>query len=336
MAAAVEAAPGTDIQQALIERLADGRFHSGTALAAAFGLSRGAIWKRIQRLAAFGLDIERVRGRGYRLAAPLDLLAAQTLCAELAATGGIVLQSLDILPVVDSTNRWLLERAPGLPAGEAAVCLAECQTAGRGRRGRAWISPFGANLYLSVGWHLRDLPPDVGALSLVAGLAAADALEGSGFADIGLKWPNDLVHEGRKLGGVLVDLHGQPGGACRLVIGIGINVAMPAAAAGAIDQPWIDLESIGTVAAGLRNRLAARLIAALLEAVNRFVIDGFEAFLPAWERRDAVAGSAVQVSLPDQTIAGTALGVDGQGALRLCVGGEIKRCFSGEVSLRTQ
>ncbi|HET7370614.1 MAG TPA: bifunctional biotin--[acetyl-CoA-carboxylase] ligase/biotin operon repressor BirA [Gammaproteobacteria bacterium] len=332
--AAVEA--GIDVQQALIERLADGRFHSGTALAEAFGLSRGAIWKRMQRLAAYGLDIERVRGRGYRLAAPLDLLHAPTLRAALSAAERAALHSIDVLPVVDSTNRWLLARASRLPTGRAAACLAECQTAGRGRRGRSWISPFGANIYLSVAWHLRDLPPDVGALSLVAGLAAVEALEACGFTGIGLKWPNDLVCEGRKLGGILVDLHGQPGGACRMVIGIGINVAMPGAAAEGIDQPWIDLANLGTVAAGLRNRLAARLIASLLTAVDRFVGDGFESFLSAWERYDVVAGRYVALSLPDQVIAGTALGVDRQGALRLRVGGEIKRCFSGEVSLRTQ
>lgn len=334
--AAAEPVAEADTQQVLIERLADGRFHSGTALAEAVGLSRGAIWKRIQRLAAYGLDIERVRGRGYRLAAPLDLLSSRAMQAELTATGGLSLHSLDVLPVVDSTNRWLLACAGELPTGQAAACLAECQTAGRGRRGRAWISPFGANLYLSVAWHLRDLPPDVGALSLVAGLAAADALDGCGFADVELKWPNDLVYEERKLGGILVDLHGQPGGACRLVVGIGINVAMPAAAARAIDQPWTDLAAIGNVAGGLRNRLGARLIDAFLNAVSRFTRDGFESFLPEWERRDAVAGRSVQLSLPDQLIAGTALGVDRQGALRLRVGNEVKRCFSGEVSLRTR
>ncbi|HET6724669.1 MAG TPA: bifunctional biotin--[acetyl-CoA-carboxylase] ligase/biotin operon repressor BirA [Gammaproteobacteria bacterium] len=320
----------------IIRMLADGHFHSGTVLAAALGVSRGAIWKRVQTLAGYGLDIERVPGRGYRLAAPLDLLDAPVLQAELARADAPPLHSLDVLPVVDSTNRWLLARAGGLPPGAAAACLAECQTAGRGRRGRAWVSPFGVNLYLSVAWHLQDLPPNVGALSLVAGLATAGALEDRGFAGVGVKWPNDLVHEGRKLGGILVDLHGQPGGACRLVIGVGINIAMPPAAGAAIDQPWIDLQAMGPVATGLRNRLGGRLIAGLLAAVEQFTADGFDPFLDEWSRRDAVSGSEVELRMPDQTLVGAALGVDSQGALRLRTGGEIRRCFSGEVSLRSR
>ncbi|HET7568971.1 MAG TPA: bifunctional biotin--[acetyl-CoA-carboxylase] ligase/biotin operon repressor BirA [Gammaproteobacteria bacterium] len=323
-------------QQALLRVLADGRFHSGPALGATLGLGRGAVWKRIAKLTDYGIDIDRVRGRGYRLSAPLDLLDADRLRQAMGTGVAERLACLAVLPVVDSTSRWMAERAAGFQQGEAGTCLAECQTAGRGRRGRAWISPFGANLYLSVGWHLRDLPPDVGALSLAAGLAAADALEQCGFGGIGIKWPNDMVHDGRKLGGILVDLQGQPGGACRLVIGVGINVAMPTAAGAAIDQSWVDLKTIGPVAAGLRNRLAGRLIARLLQAVAHYSEQGFTPFADEWRRRDAVAGRAVDVLLADRKVAGTALGVDAQGALRLQTDAGVQRYFSGEVSLRAR
>lgn len=333
---ALDATSTAGDRHALIRMLADGRFHSGTVLAGVLGVSRGAIWKRVQTLASYGVDIERVRGRGYRLATPLDLLDAAALQTELARIGAAPLHALDVLPIVDSTSRWLLERAGDFPAGAAGACLAECQTAGRGRRGRVWVSPFGANLYLSVAWHLQDLPPNVGALSLVAGLATADALENCGYAGVGVKWPNDLVHEGRKLGGVLVDLHGQPGGACRLVIGVGINVAMPASAGATIDQPWVDLQAICPVESGLRNRLGGGLIGGLLAAVEQFMAHGLDPFLRSWSRRDAVAGREVELRMPDKSLVGTALGVDDQGALRLRTGGEIRRCFSDEVSLRTR
>lgn len=317
--------------QALIRRLADGRFHSGTALAAAFGVGRGAIWKRMRELADYGLDVQRVPGRGYRLAAPLDLLDVVAVLAPIRARP---FKSLDILPVVDSTNRWLSTHALDLGEGEVAACLAEYQTAGRGRRGRRWVSPFGANLYLSVAWHLHDLPPDLAALGLAAGLAAVDGLVACGFSGVGLKWPNDLVWRDRKLGGVLVDLQGQPAGACRLIVGVGINVAMPHGAATDISQPWVDLAALGATPPGLRSRLGGQLIENLMTTVERYTAAGFAAFADAWRERDVLAGRRVDLLLPDGPITGTAAGVDSDGALRLRIGNEIRRYTGGEASLR--
>jgi BirA family biotin operon repressor/biotin-[acetyl-CoA-carboxylase] ligase len=323
-----------ELQRALIGALAEGGFHSGTALGRELGVSRAAVWKWINKLIGHGLDVERVPGRGYRLAAPLDLLDERDLRRELNRHGVFALDDIEVLSVVDSTNQRLLEKVPGLPAGAVAACLAECQTAGRGRRGRAWVSPFGASLYLSMAWHFDALPPDIGALALVAGVAAVDALRESGFDGIELKWPNDLVHDGRKLGGVLANLGGQPGGECCLVAGIGINVAMPRESAGNVGQPFTDLATIGAVEPGLRSRLAAGVIASWLCAVERFKEHGFAAFGEAWRQYDAVAGRRVEMHLPDETLAGTAVGVDGQGALRVLTDRGERRFLSGDVSLR--
>lgn len=319
---------------ALIRLLADGRFHSGTALGSALKIGRGAVWKRMRALADYGLDVQRLPGRGYRLAAPLDLLDEACVRAPLAPAHARRLGSLSILSVVDSTNRWLGERAAEFSEGEVGACLAEYQTAGRGRRGRRWVSPFGANLYLSVAWHLHDLPPAPAALSLAAGLAVAGGLTASGFPGVGVKWPNDLVWQDRKLGGVLVDLQGQPAGACRLVVGVGINVAMPPRAAADITQPWVDLAALGETPAGLRSRLAGCLVDALMAMVEHYTEAGFAAFMADWHERDAIAGREVSLLLPEGTATGTAAGVDIDGALRLRVDGEIRRYTGGEISLR--
>lgn len=319
---------------ALVVALADGRFHSGASLASHFNVSRTAIWKRIRRLMVLGMDIERVRGQGYRLSAPLDLLDSNAIESSLAAASLKQIAQLDVLPVVGSTNGWLAERTEQLSLGAAAVCLAECQTAGRGRRGRAWISPFGASLYLSVGWHLHDLPPSVGALGLAAGIAVAQVLARNGVSEVGLKWPNDIFHRGRKLGGILVDLQGQPGGAARIVIGVGINVSMPLDAADRVDQPWIDLAGVGLLTDGLRNGLAVALIDALLTMMRRFAECGFRAFLDAWDRFDAVAGRVVTLQMEKESVTGIVTGVDEQGALCLKAGAQQRRFFSGEVRLQ--
>jgi BirA family biotin operon repressor/biotin-[acetyl-CoA-carboxylase] ligase len=319
---------------AVARHLADGRFHSGTAIAADLGLSRAAVWKRVRQLADAGLEVHRVPGRGYRLAAPLDLLDAAAIRAMLGEAYAAALNCLEVLFTTDSTNAWMQNRAARLPEGGVGACIAECQTAGRGRRGRDWVSPFGANIYLSVGWNLHDLPPELHALSLAAGIAAAAAVEDCGFAGVGLKWPNDLVWRERKLGGILVEVQGQPGGACRLVVGVGINVAMPAAAAQPISQPWVDLAAIRELTLGLRSRLAGRLIRSLMDMLRRYARTGFGPFADAWRARDAMAGRRVDLLLPDGVAHGVAAGVDAEGALCLKSGGRTRRYFAGEISLR--
>src|SRR5579859_4179499 len=313
----------------LLHVLADGHFHSGETLAEAMGVTRAAVWKKVHALEKLGLAVFRVPGRGYRLATPLQLLDPAIISAALPAECRARLAGLTVLDTVDSTNTWLAERA-----GEPRVCLAEFQSAGRGRRGRGWVSPFGANLYMSLAWRFDEWPPGFTALGMVTAIAAVRALRELRLAEVRIKWPNDLMAAGKKLGGVLIDIQGEPPGATRAVIGLGLNVRMPAAAAEDIDQPWMDLATLSGNAPPERNRVAAALIEALLAALDEFAAAGFAAFSADWQALDLVAGRAVALHSHEQTVTGVAAGVDEQGALLLRTAHGVKRFVSGDVSLR--
>lgn len=310
--------------------LGDGAIHSGEQLARRLQISRSAVWKHLRRFQASGLEIASVPGRGYRLAAPLELLDAAEIRAHLSPASRRQLAVLSVLDEVDSTNTWLMAEARELPA----VCLAERQTAGRGRRGRQWVSPFAANLYMSCAWRFDDLPPGFSALAMAAAVAAVRALGILSVSGVAIKWPNDLWMAGRKLGGVLVDMQGEPPGQVRAVVGIGINVRMPAAAARRIEQPWTDLATQLPDKAPGRNALAAALIDQLLEALGVFAAGGFAAFAADWRMLDLAAGKSVRLHHQQQVIDGTALGVDQDGALLLDTGSGTQRFVSGDLSMK--
>ena len=318
-----------DRSHLLLHVLADGHFHSGEDLAKAMGVTRAAVWKKVHALEKVGLSVFRVPGRGYRLAQPLQLLEADAISAALPAESRGRLKEITVLPTVDSTNVWLSEHP-----GEPVVCLAEFQSAGRGRRGRSWVSPFGANLYLSLAWRFVEWPPGFTALSMVTAIATVRALKDLGIADVGIKWPNDLVAGGRKLAGVLVDIQGEPPRATRAIIGVGLNVRMPEAAAEDIDQPWMDLNTFTDGRAPERNALAAALIGSLMAALDEFARAGFAAFSADWQALDLVAGRAVALHSHEHTVTGIAAGVDEEGALLLRTAQGVKRFVSGDVSLR--
>jgi len=318
-----------DRAHALLHVLADGRFHSGELLAQSMGVTRAAVWKKVRAMEKLGLTVFRVPGRGYRLAEPLELLDAERIREALPAACREQFKAITVLDQVDSTNTWLSQNP-----GEPAVCLAEFQSAGRGRRGRGWVSPFGANLYMSLAWRFDEWPPGFTALGMVAAIAAVRALRGLGLPEVSIKWPNDLMAAGKKLGGVLVDIEGEPPLATRAVIGLGVNVRMPAAAAGDIDQPWMDLATLANGTPLERNRLAAALIGELMAALGEFARSGFAGFSADWQALDLVAGRAVALHAHDHTVTGVAAGVDEQGALLLKTPQGLKRFVSGDVSLR--
>ncbi len=317
--------------RALLARLCAGPA-SGAALATELGISRAAVWKRIEALRAAGVDVQAVPGRGYALATPLELLDADTLRAALSPEARAALASLSVAFEIDSTNAQAL-REPA-PAQGIAVFLAERQTAGRGRRGRAWSSPLAANLYLSLSRRFDGGIAALQGLSLAIGVAAADALARAGFDGITLKWPNDLQADGRKLGGILVELGGDAGGVLHVVAGLGLNVAMPREAADAVDQPWTDLAALSPSPPSRRD-VARVLLDALLPMLARFEHDGLAPFLPAWERHDALRGRAVRLQEGERVHDGVALGIAPDGALRLRLadGGE-RRFHAGEASVR--
>lgn len=318
-----------DRNHAILEVLADGHFHSGEVLAKHLGVTRAAVWKKVHALEKLGLEVFRVPGKGYRLSDPLQLLDAAAIGTALSAECRERLKGITVLDAVDSTNLWVAARDQ-----DPEVCFAEFQSAGRGRRGRSWVSPFGANLYMSMSWRFDEWPPGFTALGMVTAIAAVRALRELGLEDVRIKWPNDLVAAGRKLGGILIDIQGEPPGATRAVIGLGLNVRMPAAAATQIDQPWMDLTTLSDGDPPDRNALAAGLIEALVTALGEFETAGFAAFTDDWQALDLVAGKAVALHSHEHTVTGVAAGVDEQGALLLKTPQGLKRFVSGDLSLR--
>lgn len=304
---------------------------SGDALARGAGQTRAAVWKRVRQLREAGIGIDARPGQGYVLRAPVDLLDADAILMALpdAARAGIA--TCDVAWSIDSTNTELLRRAT--PDTGLAVLLAERQTAGRGRRGRAWQSPLAANVYLSVARQFPGGLARLGGLSLVAGIAVAQALHGLGVAGIGLKWPNDLVVDGRKLGGLLVEGGGEHGGPVRAVVGIGLNVRMPEREAAAIDQPWIDLAGAGCGQLA-RNAVAAAVLARIAPALAQFDREGLAPFLAQYAQVDALRDRAIVVHAGGETIEGAARGIAADGALRVETGGALRSFHAGEVSVR--
>lgn len=317
---------------ALLRLLADGRFHSGVALGDALGVSRATVWNDVQALKNIGIDAYAVRGKGYRLAEPLELLKVEEILDALPSPVRAALKRLEVHLEISSTNTYLLEQAQrGAPAGWA--CLAERQTAGRGRRGRTWVSPMGGNIYLSVLWRFNSGAAVLSGLSLALGVAVAEALHAAAVPGVELKWPNDVVWQGKKLAGILVEMAGESAGPCYVVAGIGVNVAMAADAVHAIDQPWVDIATI-TGTAPARNLLAALLLQHVLLALQAFDRDGFAGFLPRWRARDAYADKEAMLHLPQQTLRGRVDGIDAQGALLFAHDGSTRAYASGELSLK--
>jgi BirA family biotin operon repressor/biotin-[acetyl-CoA-carboxylase] ligase len=311
---------------------------SGDALARQAGITRAAVWKRIQALRAAGVQVQAQPGRGYVLERMPDLLDQAALREGLSPAAAALVGSLELAWSLDSTNSELLRRPP--PAQGAAILLAERQTAGRGRLGRAWTSPLGAQVCLSLRRGFDGGLARLGGLSLVAGVAVAEALRGLGLDKVGLKWPNDLQVDGAKLAGLLIEGGGEHGGPVHAVIGLGINVCMPEEAAAGIDQAWTDLARLA-VAAGRpapgRHAVAIAVLEALLPALELFDRQGLGPFLPRYAALDLLAGRQVRVLVAGREVAsGQMLGLADDGGLRLATGGGEQVFHAGEVSVRTQ
>ena len=317
--------------RALLDRLGAGAV-TGSALARELGVTRSAVHKRIESLRAAGVEIHARPGHGYALAQRLDLLDRDDLLAGLGPEARAQMQSLRIEFETASTQSLALQA--GAPDYGSAVWLAERQTEGQGRRGRRWVSPLAANLYLSLSRRFDRGFAALSGLSLAVGVAVAEALRSLGASQVGVKWPNDVVADGRKLGGILIQLRGEAQGPCEAVIGVGLNVRMPANAAADIDQAWCDLSQLLPDEKIVRSALAANVLDRLLPALAQFESEGLAPFLPRWRELDALAGHAVRVLDGARTHEGAALGVDASGALRVHIDGSERRFHSGEASLR--
>ncbi|MDA3942759.1 MAG: biotin--[acetyl-CoA-carboxylase] ligase [Bacteroidetes bacterium] len=313
----------------LIELLADGEWWRGPVLAEKLGVTRAAVSSRVATLRELGLDVYSLSGKGYRLARPLDLLSAPVIEADMEPSVRDALDELIVREQVDSTNSVLA----GFNDDATRACLAEYQSAGRGRSGRAWVSPFAANIYLSVARTVSAPRGPLGALSLAVGVALADALAALGVPHIGLKWPNDLWIGRSKVGGILIEHRGETGGGAHLIVGVGLNVAMNRAQSSAIDQSFTQLsEHLSAFVS--RSRLAAICLNAVMGALVEFESAGFAAFARRWAVYDRVCDQPVRVIESRGECCGVARGINDDGSLRIEIDGLGRAVYSGDVSLR--
>ncbi|KTC01113.1 bifunctional biotin--[acetyl-CoA-carboxylase] ligase/biotin operon repressor BirA [Pseudomonas syringae] len=311
----------------LLKLLADGAFHSGQVLGESLGVSRSAVWKQLQQLESdLGIEVHKVRGRGYRLATPIVLLDPAAI-VESGMPGEWSVRTYDS---IDSTNAEA-SRLIALGAPMPLLVVAEQQTAGRGRRGRKWVSPFAENLYYSLVLRIDGGMRQLEGLSLLVGLAVMNVLRDMGVQGAGLKWPNDVLVGRQKIAGILLELIGDPADVCHVIIGVGVNVNMRVSTE--VDQLWTSVR-LQTGAPADRNTIAARISAQLEALLTVHRQEGFLAFLKEWEQGHLWQGAAVKLLSGIETVEGVVLGVDSLGALRLEVNGLEKSFSGGELSLR--
>jgi BirA family transcriptional regulator, biotin operon repressor / biotin---[acetyl-CoA-carboxylase] ligase len=337
IAAAKSKSPTQARRARLLAMLATGEFFSGERLAKRLRISRGGVWKLIRTLQAMGVNVESVPRQGYRLPRAVDLLDRNAILAEMSPQMRELLDALDVLLTVDSTNRYVAEHAAN-PPGTTHVCVAELQNAGRGRRGRSWIAPFGCGVCMSLGWQFVEAPPTFSALSLAVGVAAVRGLRRLGVEGVGLKWPNDLIWQQRKLGGILIEMRGESAGPAQVVIGIGLNMRMPVAVRLMLAEQQAalisDVHEIMRERTPTRNAVVAMLAEEVIRMLQTFAERGFEPFAEEWRELDTLADAPVRVVSGTETTFGRARGVDLDGTLLVDVEGELRRFASGEVSLR--
>ncbi len=316
--------------------LADGEFHSGSALSHQLNVTRSAVHKTLQALEPLGVELMAVSGKGYRLKRPLQLLDKVQIRQLLDAEADGVLQHLDVHDQLESTNSYLAAQSDSLLAGKVSACLAECQTAGRGRRGRQWVSPFGTNIYLSLACHYEGAPAELSGLSLACGVAVIRALVQHGIDDVGLKWPNDIYWQDKKLGGILIEVSGESEGPCQAVMGLGLNGYIAEQQANNIEQAWVDLDRIFKQSShDIRNALVASLLNQLLPLLANFQQQGFTEYIEEWRQYDCMLEKAAQLHIGKQTRQGRVAGIDENGFLLMQdEHGKIQAYASGEVSLR--
>jgi len=317
-----------------LRRLADGRFHSGEDMARAFGRSRASLSDALKQAPTLGIEVFSVRGKGYRLAEPIEFLDAAAIGARLRADDPRL--SLEVVDEIDSTSTRLLElAAAGAPSG---TCLAaEWQNSGRGRRGRAWISSVGGSLTFSLLWRFERGAGHLGGLSLACGAAVARALAECGVEHVQVKWPNDVVIAFRKLAGVLVETSGEMQGPSAAVIGVGVNYRLPERVLERIDQPVTDVAQSAAILPS-RSVLLARMLASLAVAMDAFERDGFLASRDEWRSLHAYHGRPVRI-VPAHETAFDALVVDvgADGTLLVATAdGRTLNVSSAEISLRTR
>lgn len=317
----------------LITLLADGEFHSGEEIGSLLGVSRAAVWKQIQKVEHFGLSVETIRGKGYRLTKKLELLDKAKLLENINTVKHLITE-LEIHTSIGSTNDRAQEKIRS-GSGSGTICLAEHQIQGRGRRGREWVSPFAQNIYMSVIWHFNEGVTQLEGLSLTVGVAIANALTSFGIEGVELKWPNDVHVNGQKISGILIEMSGDADGRCSVVVGVGLNLSLDEQHAELIDQPWTDLSKVIPEHILLdRNLLTSKLIEEVVSVLKDFSLYGFKKFKDQWQNYNSYCGKKVVLLLGENKVEGVLQGIDERGAILLSTEDGVKAFSGGEISLR--
>lgn len=310
----------------LLRLLSDGQLHSGEEIGQLLCVSRAAIWKQIQKLEAAGFNVESQKGSGYRLVDKIDLLECEVIAAAIPRSS---ILSLHIHPWMESTSLYLQQHIQSDDVCHGLCIAAEAQTGGRGRRGNAWVSPFAQNLYFSLLWRFEAGLSAIEGLSLVVGISIVKTLRKKSIP-VQLKWPNDILLEGKKLGGILIDVVGESNGPCKVVIGIGLNVYMQKGAG--ISQVWTSLAKAGWQIN--RSTLLAEILVDLEQELLHFTANGFTEYHLQWQQYDAYLGKEAMLILADKSILGQVMGINLRGEITLKTNDVEASYASGEVSLR--
>ncbi|MFG7353457.1 bifunctional biotin--[acetyl-CoA-carboxylase] ligase/biotin operon repressor BirA [Shewanella oncorhynchi] len=309
----------------ILALLSSGQFVSGEQLATELGISRAAVNKHIDALETYGVAIYSVKGRGYKLANPISLIDASRL-----------VQSIDnrcfYFDEIASTNGFLLDHITELKNGD--VCVTEYQSAGRGRRGRTWVSPYGHHLYFSLFWTFPQGMAQAMGLSLVVACTLVEVLKSFGVENIGVKWPNDIYLDNKKLAGILIEMSGQADSQCQLIIGVGVNMAMSEEQGKGIDQPWSDLSEL--VDMPDKTALVIALQKQLKRDIQLFEREGLAAFKTRWQAADLFYGREIRLLMGEKSVEGICRGVDEQGAVLLETADGVQAFIGGEISLRAR
>lgn len=314
--------------QKVLALLSDSKFHSGEELGEVLGVTRAAVWKKLKKLEAIGISVNSVKGRGYRLPKPLEMLSSEALKEH----GMDPKVAVNLVFETESTNgdaKEHIARGGVLPY----LVTAERQTNGKGRRGRQWASGVAKNITMSFAWRFESGTSAVEGLSLAVGVAVARTLKKLGIPNPGLKWPNDVQIDGQKVCGILLEMVADQD-VCHVIIGIGLNVEMEQAVMAAVDQPWTDLASrLG--GAPSRNQIIADLTNELVAVCELFEQGhGMKHYHALWQAHDVLFNQPVTVSSISQQRAGIARGIDESGALLIEEDGKIVAFHGGEVSVR--
>lgn len=336
----------------ILQILSDYNYHSGENLAKVFNTTRAAICKRVSKINNFlsqcsDLYINTLVGKGYCLNKVFDYLDLDYISQNILNKN----INLKFFPSIDSTNNFLLSNK--LDSDKYNIVISEHQSAGRGRmslftsnnisennKKKYWYSPFGNNIYLSIGCYYTGVQYGLLGLSLIIGIIIAEVLEDIfktldiNPVNIGLKWPNDVYINNKKIAGILTEIQGDPNGSCKLIIGMGINIYHNKNNNDNIDQPWIALDQV--IDNNLnRNIIIAKIIDKFVNYYQDFIQTGLNKFIEKWQKYDILAGKFIElINNNTDRKTGLALGIDNQGALLVNISGVNQVFHSGEISVK--